>query len=221
MTVVAVASSVLVGACTERTLDESVRDVTPSTTMPGAAPTVATSSVPAGSAFVARVAAVDTSDLVLGGEFNRQFLTLQFLAVGLDEVESRCAADRVVTAAGPTFATRPVNQVMSGTGITPDVLMPCVPTERMMSLAASGAGADLARVPAGVLRSTLTELASAGYESVGLTPVEATCLADAVVGSYGDGDLAGVMTDLSLPADRAVSALPSCVTPARADELGA
>lgn len=220
----AIAVMVMVaGGCTQRTMDESLRDVTPTTTTPG--PTLPGATVPpttsAGSEFVARVAAVDTSDLVLGGAFNAQFLTLQFLAVGLDGTESKCAADAIAAAAGDEFAKRPVSQVMSGSGITPDVLLPCVSTDRMMTLSKAGAGADLGRVPPDVLRSTLTELASAGYETVGLTPVESNCLAERVVGTYSDEDLVGVMTTLSLPADRAIDALPPCVTSERANELGA
>lgn len=220
------ASAVLLGgaSCTQRTMDESIRDITPTTTI-APAPTEPGATVPAvtvaGSEFVARVAAVDTSELVLGAAFNRQFLTLQFLAVGLDATESKCAADSITAASGDEFASRPVSQVMSGAGITPDVLLPCVSTDRMVALSKAGAGADLKRIPPDVLRSTLTELASAGYETVGLTPVESTCLAERVVGTYTDADLAEVMTTLSLPADRAVTALPTCVTGERANELGA
>jgi len=175
----------------------------------------------AGQAFVSRLAAVRATDLRLGAAFNTQFLTLQFLAVGLDGTESACAAGRVATAAGDEFATRPVGSVMSGAGITPDVLVPCVPTERIVELSRSAGDVDLGRAPAGVLRSTLSELAAAGYEAAGLTASEATCLADHVVGTYADEDLADVMTTLSLPADRAVAALTTCVTAARAAELGA
>lgn len=220
--VTVVVAALVAGGCTERSLDESVRDITPPSTVPSSTlpgdPTT-TSTVP-GNGFVARIAGVDTADLTLGAEFNAQFLRLQFLAVGLDATEAACAADRVVAAAGEDFGSRPVSAVLSGAGITPDVLLPCVPAERMQALAGSGAGADLGKVPVDVLRSTLTELASAGYESVGLTPVEATCLADRVVGTYSDADLEGLMTSLSLPADRAVTALPNCVTSERANELG-
>jgi len=170
--------------------------------------------------FAARVAAVDTADLKLGAAFNTQFVALQLLAVGLDATESSCAAAKVAAASGADFATRPVSGVMSGAGITPDVLAPCVSTERMMGLAKAAGSASLDRVPVDVLRSTLTELASAGYETVGLTAVEASCLADHVVGTYRDEDLQKVMTSLSLPADRAVQALPACVTSERANELG-
>lgn len=206
----------LLASCAERRVDPSLEITTTSAavTVPGA-PTTA----PEGSAFVARVAAVDTADLRLGAAFNTQFLALQFLAVGLEPTEANCAAGRVAEASGPDFEARPVSQVMTGAGITPDVLLPCVPTERMMELSQAGA-VDFARVPVDVLRSTLTELASAGYESVGMTAIESSCLADRVVGAYADEDLRGLLTSLSLPADRAVRALPGCVTAERADQLG-
>lgn len=214
----------VLSACTEKRLDESLKE-NPSTTAVSSSPTVGpvggpttTAPAPAGR-VIARLAAVNTNDLKLGAAFNAQFLSLQFYAVGLDATEVQCAANRVVATAGADFGGRAVGQVMSGSGITPDVLTPCVSTDRLMKLASTGAHPDLSRAPADLLRSVFTELASAGYESAGLTAVEATCLADRVVGARADQQLAKLGTQLDLTGNGVEPALPDCLTPERISEL--
>lgn len=211
---VLVVSAITAGACTEQRIDESLGSPAPSDRS-GAPPTSAP-----GADFVAAVASVDTSTLRLGAPFNTQFLRVQFLAAGLDAAEAACAADRVAASVGPDFGDRPVSEVMSGIGITPDVMLPCVPIARMSQLAAAGGGADLARVPPDLLRSTLTELASAGFEEAGLTAVEATCLAERVVGGADVDELADLGATFSLSVDRAAAELRACVSPERANQLG-
>lgn len=208
-----VASVITSGGCTEQRLDESLG-------RPESSGSAANATSVPGADFVAAVASVNTSSLRLGAPFNTQFLTVQFLAVGLDAAEAACAADRVATSAGTAFADRPVSEVMSGAGITPDVIVPCVPVERMSQLAAAGGGADLARVPPDILRSTLTELASAGFEEAGLSAVEATCLAQRVVGGADRDELNDLGSTFSLSAERAAEELRACVSPERASQLG-
>lgn len=195
-------------------------DVTTTTATPAAADAV---TVPpdAGTpqaAVAARIAAIDPSGLVLGDAFNRQFLGVQLRAVGLDETEAACVADAVANQLGASFASTPAVQLMSGT-MRPDVMMSCVPMERVGELAAGGGAVDTSRVPAATLRAVFTELASAGYEEAGLTAVEATCLADAVVGTIPDAELAATSSSLDFGGTRITTALPGCVTPDRLAQL--
>lgn len=200
------------------------------TTAPSAAPSAAlpaegapTTLAPT-SGLVSRLADVDSGNLVLGARFNRQFVTMQFLAVGFDATESECLAGVVASQQGSEFAQRRVREVFSGAGMTPEAMSPCVTLERLTALASSGAAPDLGRVPTGVVRSSFTGLAAAGFESAGLTAVESSCLADEVLDRYSDEQLAALGTE-ALGAttqfdDSAVaSAIPDCVDGDRIAEL--
>jgi hypothetical protein len=212
-------------ACTEaRPVVTSPTSTTAAVTLavPGGAAAPGGAATPGASALqqlIGRLGDVDTSDLVLGAEFNRQFLGLQVQAVGLDAAEASCVADKVSQQVGADFGKRAVNQLMSGVGVSPDVMIPCVTPQRLAQLASSGGQPDLSKVPPDVVRSTFGELASAGFESVGLEPVEATCLSDKTVGALADERLQGLMTSMELDNDALTAAVPQCVSAERINEL--
>lgn len=167
---------------------------------------------------VDRLASVQVAGLTLGDAFNREFLAVQFRAVGLDAAESTCAVEQVA-AAGEDFAQRPVGEVMTARSVTPQVLTSCVAMDRLMSLTTSGVRPDFSKVPADLLRSVLTELVAAGYATGGLAPDEASCVAAAVLGGTDDAEVIGLLGQADLSAPGVADALTGCLTPERISEL--
>lgn len=163
-----------------------------------------------------RLAAVDTGAVVMGSEFNKRLLTVQFLAFGLTQSEAECVASAVASQAGASFDTQAVNQIGQSTP-PQELFLGCIDASRISQLGQP----DPSRIPAASLRPLLTELSAAGFRTGGLTEEEAGCVGAQVIAGVSDQDLGRIGNDTAgvVGVQQIKSALMSCVTPLRLSQL--
>ena len=164
--------------------------------------------------------AVDNADLKMGAEFNRRFLALQLGAVGMLDDEIDCLIGIVEDDLGDRFATTAISEVFTEDVLRPEVVVRCVPEERMTQFGAAASDqAEVSTEYLALVESVLTELTAGGFESAGLEAPEATCLAGEVISRFeGENLLEALATE---PLDRVAvdASLDACLTDARIGQL--
>lgn len=170
-------------------------------------------------ALIDRLSTVRTADLVMGADFNRDLLRVSMSAIGLDDTEARCVAAAIETANGDRFATTPVESLFGADALSPDVLLGCLPIERVTQLGTGETLTDPASPELGELRSLLSGVAAAGYESAGLSAKESTCLASTTVSEFEPSALAGAFSSLGSIDAVDAGAVELCLSKERIVEL--
>ena len=170
---------------------------------------------------VARLKVIDNGTLKMGTEFNRRFIGLQLQSAGFTAADGECVTTKIAASAGPAFSTWTFTQLVAGaqSGASRDVLLSCVPTDRLAALASRTAAPSVSSLAPGLMRSVLSELATSWFEAGGLTATEATCLADKLIGGVDDQRLAVIFSARSFDDTAIGTALPSCLDAARLASL--
>ena len=173
------------------------------------------------SRVVARLKVIDNGTLKMGTEFNRRFIGLQLESAGFTPAESDCVTTKIAASAGADFASWTFTQLVAGaqSGAGREVLLSCVPADRLAALASRTVAPNVSNLAPGLMRSVLSELTTSWFEAGGLTATEATCLADKLIGGVDDQRLAVIFSARSFD-DAAIGvALPSCLDAARLASL--
>jgi hypothetical protein len=171
---------------------------------------------------VARLSDPKWSQQPLGADLAPEYLRIEMLAFGLSDTEASCVVDGASKAGGSSLADLSLGDASSSDrGFDPSVLMPCVGTERLATLASSQP--DFSRAPAAQVRDLLTRLAVKELGAAGLSSDEATCVVSKTVDGLPDDQLTAALGGGSsgqpVVNGDVAGAVRTCLSPARVREL--